>query len=296
MYWGQKSDSSKSAALRLMILVASAIGFGWCVSFFSVKGSLDFFAGYITEYSLSIDNLFVYSLLLKDLFKVPAELSNWSLSIGIFLSALMRLGLIVLGSSLLSRFSFLFYFCSAFLMAVAVSNAVSFWKGKKEKKGKFWQGLSEILPIGAFKGKKLFYRKGGKLLFSPLLPAFCAIALADAFFSLDSIPAILGITTNTFIVFTSNFFALMGLKELYSLLSKAMALLRFLPLGISLILLFIGCKLFLEALESNSLKFINKGNPVQIPDMPPWVTLTVICAILVLCVIFSLIFPKSKIK
>ncbi|MBO7717627.1 MAG: TerC family protein [Aeriscardovia sp.] len=299
MYWSSKSLSLKSAAIRLIILVGCAAAFGWILSAISLKDSLNFFSGYITEYSLSVDNLFIYGLILQ-FFKVPDSLSNWSLSVGIFLAVLIRLVLIVLGARLLSDFSFLFFPCGAFLIAVAAKNAASFFKkkgGEGKRKGRLLQKVSRILPHGNYRGKKLFYRDEGKLVFTPLLLAFASIALADAFFSLDSIPAILGITTNVFVVFTSNFFALIGLKELYCLLIKGLSSLRFLPLGISVILGFIGVKLFLEALSSNSLKFINGGRPLPIPPIPSWVTLCVISSILALCTLLSLVASrKSKVK
>ncbi|MBR6440216.1 MAG: TerC family protein [Aeriscardovia sp.] len=300
MYWSSKSLSLKSAAVRLLFLVGCAAVFGWILSALSLKDSLNFFSGYITEYSLSVDNLFVYGLILQ-FFKVPDSLSNWSLSVGIFLAVLIRLVLIVLGARLLSDFSFLFFPCGAFLIAVAVKNAAAFLKegkGKEKKeKGGLLGKLSRMLPQGAYRGKKLFYRDEGRLVFTPLLLAVASIALADAFFSLDSIPAILGITTNVFVVFTSNFFALIGLKELYCLLIKGLSSLKFLPLGISAILAFIGVKLFLEALSSNSLKFINGGRPVPVPSVPSWVTLCVISSILALSALLSLAASrKSKVK
>ncbi|MBO6098360.1 MAG: TerC family protein [Aeriscardovia sp.] len=299
MYWSSKSLSLKSAAVRLLCLVGCAAIFGWILSSLSLKDSLNFFSGYITEYSLSIDNLFVYGMILQ-FFKVPDALSNWSLSVGIFLAVLIRLVLIVLGAGLLSKFSFLFFPCGAFLIAVAAKNAASFWKkkgdGEEGKKGLLGK-MYRIFPHGAYRGRKLFYRDGGKLVFTPLLLTFLSIALADAFFSLDSIPAILGITTNVFIVFTSNFFALIGLKELYCLLIRGLSSLKFLPLGISVILAFIGVKLFLEALSSNSLKFINGGRPLSIAPIPSWVTLCVISSVLALSAAFSLAASKkSKVK
>ncbi|MBO6020804.1 MAG: TerC family protein [Aeriscardovia sp.] len=293
MYWSSKSTSLASASIRLVALVGCAAIFGWILTLSSLKDSLNFFSGYITEYSLSIDNLFVYGLIL-DSFKVPDALSDWVLSIGIFLAVLIRLGLIVLGSSLLSAFSFLFIPCGILLIWVSVKNVVSFWK-KKEGGGEggIIKKLSRFLPTGDWEGKKLWYKKSGKLLFSPLLLTFLSIGLCDAFFSLDSIPAILGITTNIFVVFTSNFFALIGLKELYSLLKKGLRALKFLPLGVSAILAFIGVKLFFEALSDNSLKFINGGRPLPIPQIPSWVTLCVIASILMASIGFSLAFLKK---
>lgn len=293
MYWSAKSPSLKAAALRLLFLVGCAAIFGWALTSISLKDSLNFFSGYITEYSLSVDNLFVYGLILQS-FKVPDSLSDWVLSVGIFLAVLVRLVLIVLGSYLLSAFSFLFLPCGLLLAFVAVKNAVSFWRKKEGKKSPGKAGrLFRFLPSGPWNGRKLWYRQKGRLLFSPLLLTFLSIGACDAFFSLDSIPAILGITTNVFIVFTSNFFALIGLKELYSLLKRGLSSLRFLPLGISAILAFIGVKLSLEALSDNSLKFINKGRPFPIGQIPSWVTLCVISSILALSVACSLIFPDK---
>ena len=295
MYWSAKSNSLKSASIRLVSIVGCAAVFGWLLTFISLKDSLNFFSGYITEYSLSIDNLFVYGLIL-DSFKVPDSISDWVLSLGIFLAVLIRLGLIVLGSSLLSAFSFLFSPCASLLIAVSVKNAISFWKekGEEEPEGGIVKKLSRFLPTGGWKGKRLWYRKKGRLLFSPLLLTFLSLGLVDAFFSLDSVPAILGITTNIFVVFTSNFFALIGLKELYSLLKKGLRSLKFLPLGVSAILAFIGVKLFLEALSDNSLKFINGGRPLPIAQIPSWVTLCVIASILIVSVGLSLAFSKKE--
>lgn len=291
MYWSAKSTSLKSAAARLIVLVGCAAIFGWILTSLSFKDSLNFFSGYITEYSLSVDNLFVYGLILHS-FRVPDVLSDWVLSIGIFLAVLIRLGLIILGSSLLSAFSFLFLPCGALLIGVSVKNAASFWK-KKEigKEKKIMRNPFRRLPSGDWKGKKLWYREKGKLFFSPLFLTLASIALADAFFSLDSIPAVLGITTNIFVVFTSNFFALTGLKELYSLLKKGMDSIRFLPLGVSAVLAFIGVKLIFEALSGMDLK-IGRALSAMLSS---WLTLLVIASILVISVTFSFIFPeKSK--
>lgn len=297
MYWSSKSASLKAVVVRLSALVICALIFGWILTSLSLRDSLNFFSGYITEYSLSIDNLFVYGLILRS-FHVPDDLSDWVLQIGIFLAVLIRLGLIVLGSSLLSSFSFLFLPLGALLIAVSVNNALSFWKKKKDgKEGAVMKKLFRFLPSGSWKGKKLWYKENRKLLFTPLLLTLMCLTLADAFFSLDSIPAILGITTNIFVVFTSNFFALIGMKELYSLLKKGLNSIRFLTLGVSAILAFIGVKLILEAIAGGSLKFINGGRSLPSLLLPSWLTLLVIASILVASIAFSLIFPeKSKSK
>ena len=141
--------------------------------------------------------------------------------------------------------------------------------------------------------QKALVQRKGKAAFFPPFSDFPFPGASRCLFSLDSIPAILGITTDIFVVFTSNFFALIGLKELYSLLKKGLRSLKFLPLGVSAILAFIGVKLFLEALSDNSLKFINGGRPLPIAQIPSWVTLCVIASILIVSAGLSLAFLKK---
>lgn len=233
---------------------------------------LEFVAGWLTEYSLSIDNLFVFVLIMAS-FKVPYLYQQRALMIGIVLALIFRGVFIVLGAALIEQFVWIFYLFGAWLIYTAW-NQVKPGDDPHEKETWFVKQAKKVLPItDHYDEAKLRTTVDGKRMFTPFLLVFIALGTTDLLFALDSIPAIFGITQSPFIVFTANVFALMGLRQLYFLLGGLLDRLVYLKYGIAAILAFIGVKLVLHALHENELPFINSGEPVAVPEVSIWASL-----------------------
>jgi tellurite resistance protein TerC len=251
----------------------------------------EFFAGWLTEYSLSVDNLFVFVVIMAR-FRVPRDLQQEALLIGIVLALVMRGAFIAAGAAAISRFGWIFYFFGAFLVYTAVNlvrqrggEATDFTENALIRLSR------RALPLtGDYRGGRLFVRNDRRLKVTPLLIVMIALGTTDLIFALDSIPAIFGLTEEAYLVFTANVFALMGLRQLYFLLGGLLDRLTYLSLGLAAVLGFIGVKLVLEALHDNDLPFINGGEPIGwAPHIPIWVSLVVIVATLGVATIASLI-------
>ena len=252
-----KETSIKEAAAWTFFYVSAAIAFGYSLGVWNTTQARgEFFAGWITEYSLSVDNLFIFILILAR-FKVDKTKQQLVLLVGIIMALVLRGIFIALGSAAISRFSWVFYIFGAFLLFTA-------YKLISEADEKEWK-----------EGKLItWFRKKGA---SPLTIVLVAIAFTDLIFALDSIPAIFGLTKDPYIVFTANAFALMGLRQLYFLLSGLMQRLKYLGVGLSIILAWIGVKLVNHALHKNELPFINGGEHVYlIPEISTELSLGVI--------------------
>jgi tellurite resistance protein TerC len=252
-----------------------------------------FVAGWLTEYSLSVDNLFVFVIIMSR-FAVPRGNQQAVLMMGIILSLVLRGVFIVLGAAVVERFSWVFYLFGGFL----VFTAVQLLRGSDDD-GEYEENIlirltRRFLPVADdYDGSRLTTRRDGRRFVTPMLVVFLAIGSTDLLFALDSIPAIFGLTQDPFVVFTATIFALMGLRQLYFLLGGLLDRLAYLSLGLSLILAFIGAKLVLEALHTNELAFINGGEPVSwAPAIPTVVSLGVIVAVLALTTIASLISTR----
>jgi tellurite resistance protein TerC len=245
-------------------------------------------AGWITEYSLSIDNLFVFVLIMAT-FAVPKKYQQEILMIGILLAIVFRGIFILLGAALISSFSWIFYVFGAFLVVIGLQQFFSGREDDAERENSLISFLTKRLDMtDEFHGMKVRVTVAGKKLFTPLLVVFIAIGTADVIFAVDSIPAIYGITKSPFIVFTANVFALMGLRQLYFLLGHLVDKLAYLHLGIAFILTFIGVKLVLHALHENELPFINGGEHVAwAPDIGTWESLIVIVVAMAIAVVAS---------
>lgn len=256
----------------------------------------EFFAGYITEYALSVDNLFVFAIILTS-FRVPAPLQGKVVLIGIGIALVLRGGLIAAGAALIHAFSWVFYIFGIFLIITAY-HLLRSKHGAEAQEPKIVALLRRFIPISDdYHGEKYFTRQAGKRLATPLLVVIVALGLTDIVFALDSIPAIFGLTKEPFLVFTANAFALLGLSELYFVLGALLDRLRFLSQGLSLILLFIGAKLILEALAENSLPFIADGQPLtQIPVISPLLSILVVVGILAGTVIASMVYAHRSVK
>jgi tellurite resistance protein TerC len=251
----------------------------------------EFYTGWLTEYSLSVDNLFVFVIIMAR-FAVPRQFQQKVLLIGIVLALVMRGAFIAAGAALIAQFSWVFYIFGAFL----VYTAITLLKQGENDEDDFKENIlirwsKRALPISSSfdSGKMTVMNEAGKRFFTPMLIVMIAIGTTDLIFALDSIPAIFGITKEPYLVFTANVFALMGLRQLYFLLGGLLERLVYLNIGLAFVLAFIGVKLFLEALHTNALGFINGGEGVSwAPEIPIWLSLLVILGTLGIATVASL--------
>ena len=268
-----KETSIKEATAWTIFYVSAAIGFGYSLGVWNTTQSRnEFFAGWITEYSLSIDNLLIFILILAR-FKIDKTKQQLVLLVGIIMALVLRGIFIALGSAAISRYTWVFFIFGAFLLYTA-------FKLINESGEKEWK---EGRLIG-------WFRKKGA---SPLTIVLVAIAVTDLIFALDSIPAIFGLTKDPYIVFTANAFALMGLRQLYFLIGGLMSRLIYLTKGLSIILGFIGVKLIIEAFHGIGTHILFG---LHIPEISLPFSLTFIIGTLVITTIASLIVSsKSKV-
>ena len=288
--WRPHVPSSKESGLWVAFYVALALGFAGVM--FGISGEQagsEFLAGWVTEYSLSIDNLFVFVLIMGS-FAVPRKYQQEILMIGILLAILFRGIFILLGATLIASFSWIFYVFGAFLLVIGIQQFFSGREDDVERQNKLLDFLQSRLEMtDDFHGLKFRITVEGRKLWTPLVIVLVAIGTADVVFAVDSIPAIYGITESPFIVFTANVFALMGLRQLYFLLGHLIDKLVYLHWGIAFILSFIGVKLVMHALHENELPFINGGEHVEwAPDIGTWESLAVIVLAMVVSVTASL--------
>ncbi len=270
--------SNRESTLWVAFYSALATGFGLILwQLFGWQRANEFFAGWLTEYSLSLDNLFVF-LILMVRFNVPKRLQQEVLMVGIVMALVLRGIFILVGAALIENFSFIFYIFGAFLLYTAWHQAFRSEDDDEDSESKLIVWLRKRIRVSnEFDGIKLRTKIDGKKVFTPALVVFIAIAATDVMFAFDSIPAIFGITTDAFIVFTANVFALMGLRQLYFLLGSLVDKLHYLKYGIAFILAFIGVKLVLHAMHENELPFVNGGKHIEwAPDISTEASLLVI--------------------
>ncbi|WP_308465019.1 TerC/Alx family metal homeostasis membrane protein [Rathayibacter soli] len=282
--------SPLECGIWISFYVALALVFALCILLLGdAEHAGQFIAGWLTEYSLSVDNLFVFVLIMAR-FAVPRKLQQETLMVGIIIALVLRAIFIVLGAQLIENFSWIFYIFGVFLLYTAVHQAVSSETANDED-DRFIRFLRRRLRISHdFDGTKLRTTVAGRRLFTPMLIVFAAIGTTDLLFAVDSIPAIFGITTSPFLVFAANVFALMGLRQLYFLLGHLLQRLHYLKYGIAVILAFIGVKLVFHALHENQLPFINGGNPVEwAPEIGTLLSLGVIVGAMLIATIASLL-------
>ncbi|WP_434740936.1 TerC family protein [Micromonospora sp. SH-82] len=283
--------SIREASIWTAVYVGLAVIFGVGLWFVSGSGPAgEFFTGYLTEKSLSVDNLFVFVIIMSR-FAVPRVYQQKVLMIGIILALVMRGGFIAAGTALIERFSFVFYIFGAFLIYTAINLARQGEPDAEEfKENALIRVSRRVLPISRdYHDGKMTDRRHGRLVFTPMLIVMIAIGTTDLIFALDSIPAIFGITQEPYLVFTANVFALMGLRQLYFLLGGLLNRLVYLSYGLAVVLGFIGVKLVLEALADNRLSFVNEGQPVGwAPHIPIWLSLSVIVGTLAVATVASL--------
>ncbi|MED5814200.1 TerC family protein [Mycolicibacterium sp. 050232] len=280
--------STRETATALSVYIGLAVAFGVFVWFFhGSQFGLEFFAGWLTEYSLSVDNLFIFLIIMAS-FKVPRVYQQQALLVGIILALIFRGIFIALGAVAINQFSWVFYIFGAFLVYTAINlvrdtdhdddgdNSVVRFARKHLRTTDKWDGL------------KLWVHENGTRLMTPMFLVIVALGTTDLLFALDSIPAIYGLTQEPYLVFTANVFALMGLRQLYFLLGDLLKRLVYLSQGLAFILAFIGVKLVLHALHENELPFINGGEPVHVPEIPTLASLGVIVVTLAVTTVASL--------
>ncbi|MCQ4617995.1 TerC family protein [Corynebacterium sp. CCUG 71335] len=261
---------------------------------------VQFFTGYITELSLSVDNLFVFALIMGA-FKIPRAYQQKVLLIGIVMALVFRLIFILLGAVIISAWSWVFYIFAAFLLYTAIKLVYDEATDQPETDPNDMlvvKTLRKAIPVTqSYHGDKLMsVTEAGKKAVTPLFVALLAIGFIDVMFAFDSIPAIFGITTEPFLVFTANAFALLGLRQLYFLLNGLLDKLVYLPYGLAVVLGFIGIKLLLHALHENNLPFINGGEGFAVPEIGTVTSLVVIVGVLAITAIASLIKERQMVK
>jgi tellurite resistance protein TerC len=281
--------SARECAIALTIYVGLAVVFGvWVWQHHGGDYGLQFFAGWLTEYSLSVDNLFIFLIIMAS-FKVPRAQQQQALLVGIVLALVFRAVFIALGAVAIAQFSWIFYLFGLFLIYTAVKlvadtehdddaeNAVVRLVRRHYRLAEHWQG-----------GLKLFVKEQGVRMLTPMALVIVALGTTDVLFALDSIPAIYGLTQEPYLVLTANIFALMGLRQLYFLLGDLLKRLVFLSQGLAILLAFIGVKLVLHALHENEVAFINGGHHVNVPEISTGLSLGVIVGTLAATAVVSL--------
>jgi tellurite resistance protein TerC len=288
--------STKESATAIVFYITLALIFGLGVWYFAGgRYAGEFYAGWLTEYSLSVDNLFIF-LIIMARFQVPRKYQQTALLVGIILALFFRGIFIALGAAAINQFSWVFYLFGAFLVYTAVHLAT---QGQNDDEDYTENAVirfarRRLKATDEYNGVKLTVMQNGKRLITPMAIVIIALGTTDLLFALDSIPAIYGLTQEPFLVFTANVFALMGLRQLYFLLGDLLRRLVYLSLGLSVVLAFIGVKLVLHAMHENELPFINGGHHISwAPEIPIWFSLGVI--ILTLGITTAASLRKSRI-
>ncbi len=282
--------STRELVLALSFYVAGAVLFGLGVLWFAGgRYAGEFYAGWLTEYSLSVDNLFIFLLIMAK-FAVPEKLQQYALMVGIVVAIVLRGIFIALGAAAINQFSWVFYIFGAFLIYTAVKLAREGQDDDEEfEENRLMKAMKNRFPAtGEYAGTTMFVREAGKAMATPMFFVILALGTTDLLFALDSIPAIYGLTKQPYLVLVANLFALMGLRQLYFLLGGLLKKLVYLSLGLSVLLAFIGVKLLLHALHENTLPFVNGGEHLAVPDISISVSLGAIVVILGVTTLASL--------
>jgi tellurite resistance protein TerC len=287
--------SLSEAAVWSALYVGIALLFGVGVLIFG-GGAMgaEYFAGYVTEKALSVDNLFVFLVIMTS-FRVPRADQQKVLLFGIAISLVVRTAFIFLGATLINTFAWVFYVFGLALLMTA-GNIVRPRDSEERSADNVMVRLARRLfrTSEDYDGDKLFTMVDGRRVMTPMLLVMVAVGGTDILFALDSIPAIFGLTQNVYVVFTATAFSLLGLRQLYFLLDGLLDRLVYLSFGLAAILAFIGVKLVLHALHENNVPFINDGEPVPVVEISTGLSLVVILAVLVVTVIASLTSAKGR--
>lgn len=284
--------SIKSSAIWSVVYVLAALAFaGVIYEIWDRNFAVEYITGYVTERALSIDNLFVFILIMSS-FAVPRQLQQLVMICGVAIAIVLRAIFIWLGAAIIEEFSWVFYIFGAFLLITAwklIGSGNEHDDGEYQENG-FIRMVRRAVPVtDTWEGSKLWVRKYGKFMITPLALVMLAIGSTDLLFAFDSIPAIFGITNEPYIVFTANAWALMGMVQLYFLLGGLLERLVYLSYGLAFILALIGVKLIIHAMHHNTLPFINHGHHIDvIPEISTIASLVLIILALVVAAIFSL--------
>ncbi len=291
--------SRREVTIALIFFVGLAVLFGIGVWVFAGhQYGTEFFAGWLTEYSLSVDNLFIFLIIMAK-FGVPKELQQNALLVGIVLALIMRGIFIAVGAAAINNFSWVFYLFGLFLVWTAVKLAREGAENDDDfEENRLIKFVERKFPATSeWHGTKVLSKENGKRVVTPMFVVIVALGTTDLLFALDSIPAIYGLTREPFLVLTANIFALMGLRQLYFLIGGLLERLVYLSYGLAFLLGFIGVKLVLHAMHENELPFINGGEHISwAPDLPIWISLSVIVGTLVVTTVLSLMKSRSMEK
>jgi tellurite resistance protein TerC len=283
-----REPTMRECTIALSVYIGLALVFGiWVWLFHGHQFALEFFAGWITEYSLSVDNLFLFIVIMAT-FKVPKVYQQQVLLVGIVIALVFRGIFIALGALAIQQFSWVFYIFGAFLVYTAVGLARNAHRDADAENAAVRFARRHLNTTDQWRGLKLYVKDGSGWRLTPMLFVILALGSTDLIFALDSIPAIFGITREPYLVFAANVFALMGLRQLYFMLAGLLQRLVYLSKGVGAVLFFIGIKLMLQALRENNLPFINGGEHVDVPEVPTLLTLAVIVVTLAIAAAASL--------
>jgi tellurite resistance protein TerC len=283
-----REPTMRECTIALSVYIGLALVFGiWVWLFHGHQFALEFFAGWITEYSLSVDNLFLFIVIMAT-FKVPKVYQQQVLLVGIVIALVFRGIFIALGALAIQRFSWVFYIFGAFLVYTAVGLARDAHRDADAENAAVRFARRHLNTTDQWRGLKLYVKDGSGRRLTPMLFVILALGSTDLIFALDSIPAIFGITREPYLVFAANVFALMGLRQLYFMLANLLQRLVYLSKGVGAVLFFIGIKLMLQALRENNLPFINGGEHVDVPEVPTLLSLGVILVTLAVAAAASL--------
>lgn len=294
----------KEAAWWSVAYIAMAVVFGGIV--WAVWGGdygQQYFAGYVTEKALSIDNLFVFVILISS-FRVPRRYQQEVLLAGIVIALVLRLVFILVGAALIERFSWVFYIFGAWLLWTAFQQLLQGKEEPEEHEAEDYQPTGLVRLIGkvvpmtdGFVGGKLVHRHAGRTMITPLLLCVIAIGSADVMFAVDSIPAIYSLTAEPYLVFAANAFSLLGLRQLYFLIDGLLDRLVYLHYGLAAILGFIGFKLVNHALHTNEVSFINGGEHWELlPEPGIGTSLAFILCVIVVTVLASVVASRRQVR
>ena len=285
----------REVATRLTFYIGLAVAFGvWVWVHHGPKFGMQFYAGWLTEYSLSVDNLFVFVIIMNS-FNVPKKYRQEALFVGIVLALSFRSVFIALGGVAAQRLTWTFYLFGAFMAYTAIKLLRHGDHGGDEDTGSGGNNFvvrfarTHFNATDRWAGVRFFVRDDtGAWAITPMFLVALALGTTDLMFAMDSIPAIYGLTRQPYLVFTANVFALMGLRQLYFILGKLLNRFVYLSRGLAVILGFIGVRMVLHALHSNEVWFINSGRNVNVPEIPTPVSLAVVVGVLVLTTVASL--------
>ena len=269
----------REAAIWSAVWIALAMIFAGIVFWYQgTDPGLKFLTGYVIELSLSVDNLFVF-LLIFSFFKVPARVQHRVLFWGVLGALIMRLTMIFIGATLINRFHWILYIFGAFLVYTGFKMFRQEDSDIQPEENPLVRAVTRYIPITRhYDEQKFFTRVNGKLTGTLLLLVLVIVEVTDLVFAVDSIPAIFAITTNTFIVYTSNVFAILGLRSMYFLLAGVVEKFQYLRMGLAIVLTFIGVKMLIEALHI---------------VIPVWISLVVVATVLLASVAASILWPKE---